>query len=330
MDSQSPLRARSATELLAAAVGLYRDNFGTLLIIVALVQGPVVALGQVYAGMVGGGWPGHAGGLAGFVNLLYLGAIWIAGSLCSGATTLAASDLCQGRKPTVRDCYARARESWGRLIGATFVAGTVGALGVGAASAVIFAIRAAVNAHVGVAASGVKMTFGSAAELPLIIGGIIGSLVIGPLLLAVYPAVVLEGRDGLGALDRSVDLVRRYWWHAFAVLAPLHLLATLPTSVVHAMEVARGGMVQGHPPFHPAQHAVAALIMVLVAPLVTAACVVVYYDLRLREEGPAPPPPEPHPLPPPLAGEGVAEGTERGGAGALPSPDTTTKEEPLF
>ncbi len=45
------LRARTVTDILDAAVGLYRHNFGTLLGIVALVHAPLLGLQVVASGL---------------------------------------------------------------------------------------------------------------------------------------------------------------------------------------------------------------------------------------------------------------------------------------
>jgi uncharacterized membrane protein len=92
------------------------------------------------------------------------------------------------------------------------------------------------------------------------------------------PAVVLERRSVTGALSRSSDLVRGHWWHVCAV----GILAALTVGVAQG---ALGLLLRFALPYRYS-FAVGTLAGLLVLPIGVGALVLLYYDLRLRTEGP--------------------------------------------
>ena len=92
------------------------------------------------------------------------------------------------------------------------------------------------------------------------------------------PAVVLEQRGIGGALSRSSDLVRGHWGRVFGV----GLLVFILSVVVEGLLSAVFGV--SHSP--RAANALAVIAGLLVQPVAVSALVLLYYDLRLRKEGP--------------------------------------------
>ena len=93
------------------------------------------------------------------------------------------------------------------------------------------------------------------------------------------PAVVIEGRDGIAALKRSRELTLGSWWRLFGigiVFTLLAIAAAIPAGIVlgivslaslNVVEVGSG------------------VIAALVTPFFYAGSVLVYLDLRVRQEG---------------------------------------------
>jgi hypothetical protein len=260
-----------------------------------------------------------------------MGLVWVAtlifAPLSTGAVTLAVSDLYLGRPVTVGEAYRRARHWWGPLIGAQFliqliVGGLAGVLGitlfVGAAVAMPFAMPVGIALMV-------------LAGL-LLLSGVVAAYLF---LLATIPSIVVENRGVIEALGRSVRLVHPKWKHALGAFALLGLLAAIPMLLAYGLGFGaefRGGT-ESLPLTSALAAGLAALATLLVMPITLAGQVVIYYDLRVRQEGfdlemmaadlglkpgageelppPAPllraampPPPSPPPCPPPPAGGG--------------------------
>ncbi|HEY0036147.1 MAG TPA: hypothetical protein VGB66_05630 [Longimicrobium sp.] len=114
-------------------------------------------------------------------------------------------------------------------------------------------------------------------------GLLIGALIVYVLLFAVVPAVVIERRGPLSALQRSAELAEGDWWRICAVVVVAGLIATLPSMVVELMLASAAGaddpMSQGF------VSALGALVNALTYPFSVAATVILYYDRRVRAEG---------------------------------------------
>ncbi len=285
------LRPRTVTDILDAAVGLYRHNFGTLLGIVAVVHAPLLGLQVLASGLWS--WASvqtgteSASGVALAAALMggmgVLGLVWVVtlvfGPLASGAVTLAVSDLYRGRPVTVGEAYRRARHWWGPLIGAQLLVQlVVGALA-GVLGLTLFvgaAFLMAVTVPVGIA----LMVLAAL----LVLVGAVGTYL---LLLATIPAIVVENRGVIEALGRSVRLVQPLWKHALGALALLGLLAAVPLLLAYALGFGaefRAGT-EALPLTGALASGLAALATLLVMPITLAGQVVIYYDLRVRLEG---------------------------------------------
>ena len=116
-----------------------------------------------------------------------------------------------------------------------------------------------------------------------LLGLLIGALIVWVLLFAVVPAVVLERRGPLAALQRSADLAEGDWWRIFAVIFVAWVIATLPPTALELL-MSSGG--RGDDPLYAGLvGGMSALVNALTYPFSVAATVILYYDRRVRAEG---------------------------------------------
>jgi Membrane domain of glycerophosphoryl diester phosphodiesterase len=102
----------------------------------------------------------------------------------------------------------------------------------------------------------------------------------------VFPAVVFERKNPLSAIGRSWTLTRGHWWRIFGTLAVVFLITFVAQLVL-------GGVVGGLLGASDASELTTAVVLTLVNlitlaltyPLWAAVTSVVYYDLRVRNEG---------------------------------------------
>jgi hypothetical protein len=297
MSSQPPVQARSAIELLDAAVGLYLHNFPTMLRLVALVAAPQVLLWAVDSGLqswytaqrlAGRIAPGAHG-----ANYWWIGdcAVWLAIivlllPLCEAAVTLAVSDLLSGRAVAVKDAYQRARRHWGALVGAqALIVALVGAVGL-----LAFLVLGLLAMFVG----GNGGALESAAFLIAATAWYLAVAVTYLRLLALLPALVLENRGALEALRRSYELVGRHGRHALLALLPLGLVVFVP-ALISLQQGLEAATAQQGTLYYAVTGDLAFFAALLLLPIPLVGQVLIYYDLRGREE---PPPLPPAPAPP--------------------------------
>lgn len=336
------LQPRSITDIMDAAVGLYRHHFGTLLGVVALVWAPLLALqlasGAAWAGMTSSWtgeqempWTAFAGMMAlltvtysvsGLANLIFA-------PLAGGAVVRAVSEMYLGRPVTVLGAYRQVTRWWLPLVGAQLLIQLIVG-GIAAALAMVFAIL-----------GGALLAFSPVAGVVVIIVAVLlalsAALVGFLLLMAAVPAIVLENRGVIEALQRSYRLVRPRLGPVFGAWLLLGLLTAVPVLMaygVYAVAMALGARPGLEDPaatgalagWMALGGAVVACAVILVKPIMSVGLVVIYYDLRVRQEGfdlemmaaslagperPAPPPappllgdigrPPPPSAPPPLA-----------------------------
>lgn len=285
------LRALTVTDILDAALGLYRHHFGTLLGIVAVVHGPLLGLQVVASGLWS--WAGVQTGAEGASGVALaaalvggmgvLGLVWVVtlvfAPLASGAMTLAVSDLYLGRAVTTREAYRRARHWWGPLIGAQFLVQLIVGTLAGVLGVTLF-VGAAVLMAVAMPVGIVLMALAALLVLMVAVGAYL-------LLLATVPAIVVEHRGVIEALGRSVRLVQPLWKHALGALALLGLLAAVPLLLAYALGFAAEfpSGTEALPLTGALASGLAALATLLVMPITLAGQVVIYYDLRVRQEG---------------------------------------------
>jgi hypothetical protein len=211
--------------------------------------------------------------------LLMLIQVAVVQPMTMAAMTKVASDSVQGNQVSVKEGYWFYLRNWLKL-GITSVAYTIALVIIGIIIFILYFIAIAIFTF-GAAPASIEGAVGGI----LIIGGILG---IGALavfiffwvrLQAVYPAAVNEGSFMLDAMRRSWDLVKGDTRRVslvlvLAALIPYAIIFTptvmevlLMTSLGNLMLVA-GALSQG-----------------LLMPLVSAARVVVYFELRARKEG---------------------------------------------
>ena len=93
------------------------------------------------------------------------------------------------------------------------------------------------------------------------------------------PAVVIEGRDGVAALKRSRELTLGSWWRLFAIGIVFTLLvvaAAIPVGIVLGIASLASSLVID---------VGSAVLAALVTPVFYVGSVLVYVDLRVRNEG---------------------------------------------
>jgi hypothetical protein len=253
------LRPLSAVDILDVALTLYRRNFGPFLGITAVVYVPVAALqvvGAFYMGqMMGTQGPGEQTAWVpiamsfGFM-LAAMAVYLLTMPICHGALSVAVARRYLGQPVTAPDAYQYVGARWGVLLATALLYWTI------------------------------VMVGSCACYIP------------GVFLLVLFmfaaPAVVIEGQSVLDALRRSQELVRDHWWRCFgtylllglitgavtyAVALPIGLLSMLPLAARNpalAQAVNQG---------------IGMAVQVFVQPIQVIGVVLMYYDLRVRQEG---------------------------------------------
>lgn len=96
------------------------------------------------------------------------------------------------------------------------------------------------------------------------------------------PAIVVEGRDGIGAFGRSRELVRGRGWEVFAVIAFAFVITLIVSAVFNAIGAGIGG---------GGALLLGMLGSILVAPISALVAAILYFQLVAGEtQGEAPPP----------------------------------------
>jgi hypothetical protein len=174
--------------------------------------------------------------------------------------------------------------------------------GAAAALAVAACFRVISSAYLGEEASaGPSLRYGLSRLLPLMVAYIVLSICVGigfvllfipGIFLAVkwcvtFAAIVSERAGPFSAMGRSWELTRGHWWRTFGTL----LVLTLISLVLYFIVVAGlGGFVATNEDISEVTYAVLStaltvIMLAIVYPLVAAIVTVIYYDLRVRNEG---------------------------------------------
>jgi hypothetical protein len=211
--------------------------------------------------------------------LLMLVQIAVVQPMTMAAMTKVASDSVQGKKVSVKEGYWFYLHNWLKL-GITGVAYTIALLIAAIIPLIIFSIAIAVLTYAAVSSGG----FGALGGV-LIVGGIIGIIALIVIaffwvrLQATYPVAVNEGTFMLDAMRRSWDLIKGNTRRAGLVLVltaliPYAIIFT-PTLMEMLLMTSLGNLIL----------VAGILSQGLLMPLVGAARVVVYFELRARKEG---------------------------------------------
>jgi len=248
------LRPLSVGEMLDAGFRLFRHRFGTLVLCVLV---PIVPL-------------------------------TILGTIITASTDEAAFDV-----------NAPASDS-GTAIAGAIVGAFVQSIGAALAVAACFKVISA--AYLGERSSaGDSLRYALSRFLPLIVTYILVVLITIPgfILLLIpgiwlmvklciaFPAVIFERANPFKAIARSWSLTRGNWWRIFGALFVVFLIALV---VNFALTAVLGGIAASSDTISEVAFAVLATIItlltyVLTYPLWAAVLTVIYYDLRVRNEG---------------------------------------------
>ena len=264
------LRPLSVGQILDRAFRLYQGNFLTFLAIVAVVQLPLFVV-QVFVALA---TQSNSAALVGLVSLLAIVvalASIVANQIASAALSRAVADVYMGRTTA----FAAAYRSVMPLAGNIFVTLIVTFL-----VAIALAIFAVIIPCVGWTAGFGMLMFFNGAIVPL-----------------VSTVVVLENKAGFDALRRGWDLTRRRFWPVVGYTVLLIVLVTVLTSgpslllnylttfVWGDIDLVTGNVSQ--PPLLATilQTVVQSGLQTLILPIQLAAASVLYFDLRVRNEG---------------------------------------------
>ena len=271
------LRKMEVSDVIDAAIRLYRRNFAQLLGIAAVVYVPVLGLQalllvQLMNLFMGTKGTGPAGDQVPWAQLIPLGAGWLGVILASavllplaeGACCIAVSELYLGRTITVVEAYRRVLPSFWKLIGTYVLIGLING----------FAVVAIIIGFIMLILPGLAATA--------------GFIWVEVVLLFCWPVVVLEGPWGPQAMVRSYALVKDYFWRilgtwillgAIIVLGQMMLLWPIQIAAMVLLGDANPLMVQA------VSQAAASVVAILMKPIVIIGTVLLYYDARIRREG---------------------------------------------
>ena len=264
------LRPLSVGQILDRAFRLYQGNFMTFLAIVAVVQVPLFVV-QLFSALAAQSNSTALISLVGLLAIVVALASIAANQIASAALSRAVADVYMGRKTA----FAAAYRSVMPLVGNIFVTLIVTFL-----VAIVIALFAVIIPCVGWTAGFGMLMFFNGAIIPL-----------------VSTVVVLENKAGFDALRRGWDLTRRRFWPVVGYTVHLTVLVSiittgsslllnyLTTFVWGDINLTTGNVSQ--PPLWATilQTVVQTGLQTLILPIQLAAASVLYFDLRVRNEG---------------------------------------------
>jgi hypothetical protein len=261
------IRPMNLGEILDGALAVYRRHFGLLVQLGVLALWLPAAL-AIYVQLSGGQLEHPVlAVLAGFIQ--YLG-----GLLLTAAAIRVISDTYLGRAPQLRDAVALgAAKVWPLvLVGfgyALVLAVCAGVVGIFAA--LVIPVLARTGGRVAVVAA-----------VALVAGGVWFVLYVASGYALTTQVVVLEElASSFDAFARSWDLTRGFKRKVLATAAVAILIFSLPSAAVGVLaEVLR----QPVPPLGQAFTVLAALLPIVMTPLLSCVFTLMYYDLRVRRE----------------------------------------------
>jgi hypothetical protein len=283
VSNPQPLGPRSFTDLIDAAFWIYRRNFGTLLLIGALVQAPALLIQSqiqswVYSSLFGLGSAYFA------IVILLVGVVsgtlyaMFAGSLMDCGLVSAVAQISQDQPTSVQAAFRAGLGALPALVLAASVTGLLGALARSLGG--LFLNPLLLMGGMG-AGSLFGLCFG-AALLPLAAG----ALLLYARLALTAPAVLLERIGPLAGLRRSWGLTRGALGRTLMVVAVLGcfnaLLTWAPYTLVRVLPRASAADIVV---IYRALGLLVGAATVLVTPLNSIAFTLLYYDQRSRSEG---------------------------------------------
>jgi len=292
--------------LLDETIQLFRQHWITLALfgLVALVPSWLLIL-YVYVGGVSGAFTTAAARATSFetfplIGILVLGGLGLLSGLFSvlwtAAATSAADAFMRGQQPTMTGVYLHALKRFPTMVGA-FLLYLLAIVGLSIAASLLFVVTG--FGVLGTLAASIGLLvwwLNPPARRPWLKWMIILTTPFG--LVAYYtvrwalllPAIVLEWRGPLAALQRSRSLTEHQWFRTFAVLALAGIIVAILVSVpillvdaifALAIPAARGSANL----LQVANSTASSVCQVLFSSIGTIAYVLLYVDLRNRREG---------------------------------------------
>ncbi len=278
--SNTALRPRSTSEILDAAIQLYRERFTPLVVISAVATLPAILVGVVNAAIILPQVMSPTSFNPFVVVLMYPLAIiaYLWRYVVEGASVLLTAEAYEGRDLEPAVAMRRAFALGGGILGAVILKYLIvfGWLLLG------FLAAGTVGVGLAFALSGGSRPTSS----PTILGAAFLAVLLGfgfvfrPLIryFGTTPAVVLEGRSDLNALRRSKELAHGSFGKIFGTMISVYFLYF----IVYFASLALLTVVL---PSKWMAQTLAGLLVVVVGPVVPVTVTLLYYDLRIRKEG---------------------------------------------
>ena len=286
---QTPiLRTMEVSDVIDAAIRLYRHNFTRILGMTALAYVPVaglqaVLIAELMGGAKRGAKPGTLEDPSAVLGLSFLATMLLAAvllPLAEGACCVAVSESYLGRQITVAQAYRRVyRVFWRLFLTVVLVGLVVASVSCGAFSLAI--IPAA-------AKQGLPWTaIGPAVGILLALAWMAWSWTT---MLFTGPVVVLEGTWGANALTRSHHLIRGQFWRVlgtwFILVVIIYIGSrALATPLALVCMLATVGSQGPSPLGMAAAQGLTMAITLCLRPVKIIGTVLLYYDARIRKEG---------------------------------------------
>jgi len=296
------LRPMSVGDILDQAIRIYRRNFVPLVIIVAIISLPYVALQLAITLLTNPFTLGFSQTSQSFDPDAINTGMLLAGQLLSlglalaygvavvfqcGALTAFVSEKFLGRAISVREAYGRAFRRWLALLIAVVLLSLI-------FGAVISAMCGLWLVPVmGISALGAGLDNSSSAAfgvVTLMLCCLVGPALAVAIFLGVrwgffVQAIVLEDYNSSGGLGRSWKLVKGSFWRAFFVIAALALLVFVLNLGLYLLTLTLAALIQSSTALDILSSVSRQLINIIFTPLQFAALTILYYDLRIRKEG---------------------------------------------
>lgn len=286
-----PLRPMSAGDILDQAIRIYRQNFVTVVGIVAIFSVPLLLINVLAAALtfpLGGQFSTFEDGSP-FVLVYFLATILttILSAIVSvfqvGALAVVISERYLGHTITIRQAYSHTFKRWFSLLLAIIIVGLLDLALLTVFFVPFFAL--------------VFGTAGSGSSQDMLAGIFILCaclLFIPALLVLVYlnvhwifvtQAIVLENYNSTGGMGRSWRLVKGTFWRVLGFSIILSILVGLfsagPIYLVSFLSFVLPSVVLAG----VLNSVIQTAVQILVTPIQFAAITLLYYDLRIRKEG---------------------------------------------
>ncbi len=287
------LRPLNLADILDMIVRIYREHFGQLMGICAVVLAPlgvlqVLMTTSMISGILSESPEDLALGTSPVVFALafvYMLLMAVSTPVMQGATAKAIASYYLGTATTVGAVYRFALRKWLTLIGVMLLMGLV--VGGGAIVCMI-----PVGVMIGV--SGGMM--GDNAGLAILTGvmavllgfvAVVAVTYVGTMLYFCGLVVVLEDSPAVAALRRSWSLVRGHFWRVFGTVLLLSIMVSIARAIMvypiqFALTLLGEDWLQVT---YAVTQGIDVVAGVLTFPLAIAGTVLLYYDLRIRKEG---------------------------------------------